>query len=511
MQALERAIAERIPLEGLAHTSPLSGLRRRRVGAIDIAAQSVAAVAPTGVALVNPGEVGETAGGFAVIAFAATVVVVVLLSLTMSVFVRRIASAGSLYTFTVRGLGRTGGLIAGTALAVGYLGIAAACLLDSAQRVAALIATTPVQSAPPVLSAVIVVVFATLVAVAIVRGVRISTRVLLVVEVLGMLVIAGVAVAVFSASGWDFSALAPSFEGGVLDGNALLSGLAVGLVAFVGFESGIALGPEARRPLAAVPRALMWTVIAVCLSYLVGVSAHLVGTASAHGGRTASNGSDVALAGIGESVGLTGIAPWIDVIVALSFLACTLATTIALARLTLVMSREGLLPRALGRTGRRGTPAIGGVVITAIVTAAPLLALVFSVPDDIIDQVADTAILGYVIAYILVAIAAPVFLVRIGEFRWIDALPAAVVSTVLTLTLLHSVITGTPGHIAAAWTMVALIAVIAALFRARVSRDPGTAARLGMYDSPIAADSIGGRDAGASGMGAEAPEPVERS
>ena len=350
MQALERAIAERIPLEGLAHTSPLSGLRRRRVGAIDIAAQSVAAVAPTGVALVNPGEVGETAGGFAVIAFAVTVVVVVLLSLTMSVFVRRIASAESVYTFTVRGLGRTGGLIAGAALAVGYLGIAAACLLDSAQRVAALIATTPVQSAPPVLSAVIVVAFATLVAVAIVRGVRISTRVLLIVEVLGMLVIAGVAVAVFAASGWDFSALAPSFDGGVLDGSAC-SGLAVGLVAFVGFESGIALGPEARRPLAAVPRALMWTVIAVCLSYLVGVSAHLVGTASAHGGRAALNGSDVALAGIGESVGLTGIAPWIDVIVALSFLACTLATTIALARLTLVMSREGLLPRALGRTG----------------------------------------------------------------------------------------------------------------------------------------------------------------
>ena len=55
-------------------------------------------------------------------------------------------------------------------------------------------------------------------------------------------------------------------------------------------------------------------------------------------------------------------------------------------------------------------------MITAIVTAAPLLALVFSVPDDIIDQVADTAILGYVIAYILVAVAAPVFLVRIGEF-----------------------------------------------------------------------------------------------
>ena len=57
------------------------------------------------------------------------------------------------------------------------------------------------------------------------------------------------------------------------------------------------------------------------------------------------------------------------------FLACALAMTNAATRLAFAMSREGLLPTALGRVSRRGVPAIGGLILAATVTAVPVAVL----------------------------------------------------------------------------------------------------------------------------------------
>ena len=495
MQALERAIAQRVPVEGVARTSPLSGLRRRRVGAVDVAAQSVAAVAPAGVALINPGTVGREAGPFAVVAVLTTVVVVVMLAATVSVFARRIASTGSLYTFATRGLGRVGGILAGTALALGYAGMAIGCLLDAARRAVALVAGSS-PDGHPLLVGCFVVGFGVCVAVALVRGVRISTRVLLVIEILAVMTIAVVSTVVFASAGWNFSPLVPSFEQGV-DLDAVLSGVAVGLVAFVGFESGAALGPEARRPLATVPRALAWTVAAVCLSYLVGASAQLVG-----GGALDADpdGSHVALAALGESAGFSGIGPLVEVIVILSWLACTLATTTALVRLTFAMGRERLLPAAFGRTSRRGAPASGALRVAVPLIAVPLIAVLIDGAAgpvdgaaDFVDHATETAgIIGYLLAYVLVAVAAPVFLGRIGEFRWVGVLPAGVTAIALGATLVHYCAAIPPDRMVAAWCSILAIGAVSAILISRVRRRPDIAARLGLYDSPVAADTIGG-------------------
>ncbi|WP_395245164.1 APC family permease [Agromyces sp. MMS24-K17] len=499
MQALERAIAQRVPVEGLARTSPLGGLRRRRVGAVDVAAQSVAAVAPAGVALTNPSSVGHEAGAFAVLAVLTTVVVVVMLAATVSVFARRIASTGSLYTFATRGLGRTGGIIAGTALALGYAGMAVGCLLDAARRATAMATGSPADG-HPWLVACFIVAFGACVAVALLRGVRISTRVLLVIEILAVGTIAAVATIVFAAAGWNFAPLVPSFEHGV-DLDAVLSGVAVGLVAFVGFESGAALGPEARRPLATVPRAIAWTVAAVCLSYLVGASAQLVGAGALEAPGGDPDAPRVALATLGESAGVSGIGPLVEVIVILSWLACTLATTTALVRLAFAMSREGLLPAAFGRTSPHGAPTSGARRIALAVIAVPLLAVLIDgaagLTDgvvDFVDHATETAgIIGYLLAYVLVAVAAPVFLGRIGEFRWTSVLPAGLTAAALGATFVHYVAAVPADRIAAAWCSIAAIGVASAFLISRVRRRPDIAARLGLYDSPIATDTIGGR------------------
>ncbi|WP_406246296.1 APC family permease [Microbacterium sp. M] len=480
MRALERAITERVPVEGLASVSPLHGLRRRRIGPMDVAAQSFAAVAPAGVALMNPGTVSREAGPFALASVITTVLVVMLLAFVLSQFTRRIASAGSLYTFVVRGLGPRAGVVAGACLGVGYGSIAVVCLVDAAARVQRM------SGGAVEVAVLVVVATAVLIAAVNALGVRISTRVLLIVEALAVITVSAIAVTVLIGSQGALADVRPVVG---LDMHAVLAGVAVGLIAFVGFESGIALGPETRRPLASVTRALGWTVLAVSLSYLLAATAQLAGQAPFH---ESGEISEIAATGLG----LHGLTAFVEVIIILSFLACALATTTALVRLLFVMSREGLVGDVFGRTGARGTPATGGALVAAAVGAVALAGAAVPAASDAVRHTADAAaILGYVSVYLLVAAAAPVFLMRIGEFRWASALPAFVVVLVLAMTLVHYVTAVPADRLVHVLFAIGVIALLAVLLMLRAQHRSAVLQRLGLYDLPVASDTIGGTPA----------------
>lgn len=470
MQALGRAIVERTPVEGLAQESPLGGLRRRDATRVDVIAQSVAAVAPAGVALVNPDELQTQAGSFTMLAALTTVIVVVLLAVTLNLFARRVTSAGSLYTFTVLGLGSRVGIVAGAALAIGYLSIAAVCLVGAASRIATLIGAD--ERTSPAIGAGIVLAMGVLVALVIARGVRLSTRILLVIEIIALAAVTTAAVITFADAGWDLTPVLPRAVEADSGFDAVLAGVAVGLVGFIGFESGTALGAEVRRPLAAIPQSLITTVIVVGVCYLLGAGANTVG---------------------GAAAGMGGAGALVDLIVALSFLACALATATALARLCFVMSREGVLPTSLGAISRRGTPAVAAVVAATGVAAPALLIVALGGAGSPAEDTADSAaVLGFLVAYLLAAAAAPAFLARIGEFRGISALPSTIVIIALAATLIHFLFVISPERAGPVWAGAVLLVVVIVVLLHRAHRDRAVAARIGIYDVPTASDSIGG-------------------
>ncbi|WP_022894648.1 APC family permease [Agromyces subbeticus] len=487
MRALERAIAERQPIAGLETTSPVHGLRRRTIGGWDVTGQSVAAVAPAGVVLVNPLALGERAGSFAFVSLLVTLGIAVLLALTISVFARRIASTGSLYTFVARGLGPVAGIVAGVALALGYGGIAASTLMNASRRSVSLIGHATGAEPPGWLLPAVIVGFGVIITTVIACGLRLSTRVMLVIEILAVAMILTVSIVVLNSTGWNLADLVPDLSA-PFDPGAVLAGVGVALVAFIGFESGTGLGPETRRPLATIPRALLWTVLGVGVVYLIGAAAQLSGDAAPSAGPM-----DLPLVSLAADAGLSGLGPLIDLIIALSFLACALASTTALVRLAFAMSREQLLPAAFGRTWKRfGTPALGAAIIAAGVTAVPCVWIAATgAGEGLRSYTSPAAVCGYIAASVLLCIAAPVFLVRIGEFTWRSALFALICAGALASALAHYVVTANeslaPGLVLA--VVLGTIAVVACLFR---MRRLGIADRLGLYDSPVASDSIGG-------------------
>jgi amino acid transporter len=444
---------------------------------VDVVAQSVAATAPAGVLLIHPGALSARSGSFAFVDVVLTITLVIGVALVIGMFARRVASTGSLYTFAARGLGAHVGLVAGTALAIGYLAIGMNTLSSGASRVARLL--TGAAETPSWLTALLMTVFGAVIAVVIARGLRMSTRILLVIETLAVLTVLALSIAALSLTGWDFGLLAP--DSSHLSIDVIMTGVAFALIGFVGFESGVALGPETRRPFAAVPRAILVSVGAVGAVMLVGTAAQLSLVAERPGASSLA--------------AVTGLAWLVDLIVAVSFLACALAMTNAATRLAFAMSREGVLPAVFGRVSRRGVPAAGGIVLTALVVAVPALLFALGGSRQELRMVTSPAsVLGFLLAYALVCLAAPVFLARIGELTVRATLLCVLPLTALVVVLAFFVGTtarDSPAGLAA--TLILFTAAIAAGMT-RLVRQPALAARVGLHDWPVDEDCIDGAE-----------------
>lgn len=475
MSALADAIRQARTRTDLGPSSPFAGLRRRHARTVDVVAQSVAATAPAGVLLIHPAAAYARSGSFAFLDIAITITLVVGVALVIGMFARRVASTGSLYTFAARGLGTHVGLVTGTALGIGYLAVAMNTLSSGASRVAQLM--TGSSEPPASLMCALMVGFGAVIAFVVARGLRMSTRILLVLESVAVVTVLGLSIAALSLTRWDLGLLVPHPSDFSLE--AIITGVAFALIGFVGFESGAALGPETRRPFAAVPRAILVSVGATGVVMLVGTAAQLSIVADRPGAASLS--------------AVTGLASLIDAIVAVSFLACALAMTNAAARLAFAMSREGLLPTVFGRASWRGVPALGGILLAALVTVVPVTVIALSGSRQALRLITSPAsIIGFVLAYALVCAAAPVFLARIGELTLRTALLCTLPFTGLAGVLgFYLAATLRDNPIGLLWAVGVLAAFVVA-GAVRLARHPSVAARIGVHDWPVDSDCIDG-------------------
>ena len=478
MTALERAIARPDPVHDFGARSPLEGLDRRSVGFFDVLAQSVAAVAPAAAATTVVLLVAGISPSATVLSIVLAGVLSLLVARTISQFARRLAAAGSTYTYTARGLGPGAGLASGAAILVGYGAIAMFALLGGAYYVTFLLESAwPAVGGPGTLAAVLAAE-AALVAVVLVRGIRLSSRIALVVEVLSVAVIAVLLVVLL-------------IRIGPIDPAALAAGSVIALTAFVGFESASTLGVEARAPLRNVPRAIVWTVLLSGGLYVLAAVAQVAGF-DAMGASLAASASPINE--LASAYGLGGWGVVADIGIAASFIACAIGSTTALTRVLFTMGRDRVLPSPAGRAHPRfGTP-IGAVALAfPLIAGVPFLLLLSGV--DVRGAMHATIAVGgagYIVAYILVCIAAPVFLRRIGELTVGSAITATVSAVVLTGALVTFFVVDAAGGSVAVWVVLAVGALAAIAVLVRLRRGTPSLARVGSYDEPVASEVLGG-------------------
>lgn len=489
MTALERAIARPEPVRDFGARSPLHGLDRRSVGFVDVLAQSVSAVAPAAAATTVVLLVAGSSPAATVPAIVLAGVLSTMVARTISQFARRFAATGSTYTYTARGLGPRAGLAAGAAILVGYATIAMFALLGGASYITFLLASIWPSVGGPVALAAVLAAEAAVVAVVLVRGIRLSARIALVVEALSVaLILVLLAVLLVRIGPIDPAAV---FGATGLDPATLAAGSVIALTAFVGFESAATLGVEARSPLRSVPRAILWTAILSGGLFLIAAVAQVAGF-EAMGMRLGASASPVNELAAAYGLGGWGIVA--DVGIAASFVACAIGSTSALARVLFTMGRDGVLPRVAGRAHRRfGTP-VGAVMLAfPVIAGVPLVIAVAGVDvQEAMRVTISVAAAGYIVAYILVCIAAPVFLRRIGELTAGAATVATVSAAALTAALITFFAVDAAGGGGAFWVALVIAVLLAVAVALRLRGGTASLVRVGSYDEPVAAHVLGG-------------------
>lgn len=491
LTALERAISAPAPVHDFGARSPLDGLDRRAVGFGDVLAQSVAAVAPSGAATTVILLASGTAGAATVPAVVVAALIALLVARTVNQFTRRMVASGSLYTYATHGLGPAAGLITGAALVVGYAGVAVFALLGGGHYLAMLVqrAWPAAASIPgPVLTAALLLLEAAILTIVLVRGIRFSSRLAFVVELASVVIVAALMIVLLVKIGsFDLSALIPA----EVSLPALAAGTVIALTAFVGFESAATLGVEARSPLRNVPRAIVWTVIVAGGLYVLAGYTQVVGF-RALGLDLAASDSPVNTLATANGFDAWGVL--IDVGIAASFLACAIASTTALTRVLFSMGRDGVAPTWLGRVhARHRTPTAAIALAVPVIVTIPIVAVLSGIGVwAAMESTIVTFASGYITAYVLVCLAAPRFLSRIGELT----VGVAVTAIVAALALIGGLVTylvvvgaaGNPG----VWISFAIAVVAGGAIGWRLRRGAPTLSRIGSYDEPTAAEVLGG-------------------
>lgn len=423
------------PPRSAATTASGPGLKSNHLSFIEVVAQSIGVIAPSGTpGLVIP-VVFATAGNGTWLAYGFATIALLIVSLQINVFASRIASPGSLYVYAGHGLGPLAGVISGWALLIGYV-FTAAAVIDGTVSTALAVA----QAAGFHTDALSVLVAVSVVAAVLAwglgwRDIRLSSRTTLVFEFTTLALILGTVIAWFFHHHGVSDPAQNRLEG--VNPDQIRLGLVLAFFSFVGFESATVLGVESKQPRVYIPRAVIASVAGVGIVFII--SAYGL-TAAFHGAATTLDKSDAPLTIVAQSFGFGQIGFLISLGVALSFFACILGSINAAARVLFALSHNGLFHGAARSTHEKhASPHIALTVVTVVALALSLaLTLSHWAILDAYGILGSIATYGFLLTYGLISIGAPVFLYRRGELK-----PVNVVSSLAALALLLVALVGT--------------------------------------------------------------------
>lgn len=465
--------------------SPVAGLGRARLTFAQVLAQSVSAVAPSAVMVTLPALVIPDAGRATIAVFAAAALLVTLVGYSVGVFAERMVSVSGLYSYVAKGLGAVPGFAAGWSSVIGYAAAAMASVLGAASYSTVLLGRLGVQTGTATVAFLSVVVGAVAL-ILMIRGIRFSTRITLAVEVFAIVVAAVVLAVVFvqTVGGVPAGPDPPAGEGSPA-GIGFVVLLAI--TSYVGFESAGTVAREARNPLTSVPRAIRWTPIVLGVLYVGAAGAQL--SAPVHQNEMLamvltlpdSSGAAAGALSVIMELGITA-----------SWFACVLGSTTALSRILFAMGREGVAPTAMGRTHRRfDTPHVALAVVMPVIVAVPVIYQLFAASTrEVLLGLLTVSAHGYVVAYILVCVAAPSFLRRIGELTIVPLLVSGGAALLLAAVAVWAAVS--PAYTSGVGTAVysALIAAGFGVLLVRWRAERGVLERVGVYDETIADDVV---------------------
>jgi amino acid transporter len=397
---------------------------KRSLGFAGVLGQSIAGEAPTATPAVNVALVFVAVGSGSWLVFLVATLAILLVSLNIVPLARTGSAAGSLSDFVGRGLGETWRLITGWILLLAYLSTGVAVLAACVGYLGTLLAALGVQVPAVVLTGIIGAVASGLA----LRNVRISTGVMLGLELFSITLVLLLCLVILYRQGLAVDLSQMRLEGFSLEG--MNGALLIGILSFAGFETAAVLGDEAKDPLRTIPRALIATpaltgLFFIFSSYVLVLGFHQYGVDV---GAT-STPLDV----LADRIQRPELGILISFGATISLFGCTVATLLATSRIAFSLARQGALPSGLSVvTPRSFIPRNAMLAAIAIVLASAVGFACFAKPMDAYDWFGSFATFGFVSAYLLTCVSAPIFLRARGELRiWSMAISIAAIGVLL--------------------------------------------------------------------------------
>lgn len=383
----------------------VGGLRRGVLGSADAVAQSLALLALAFAVSAAPAAAAGSAGAAVPVAYVIAGVGSLCLASVIVRFTRRIAHAGGLYTYTVRGLGPQVGFIAGWLYAIAFaVGISFVLIISADFLATVLTVNTSVHLGWFPWYCILLALILLLALV----DIRVSTRVQLVFAVVGVLTILALSIAIAVKGGADGLSWRPFDPGESPSAHGLALAVILAFTGYIGFEAAAVLGEETARPRQVIPRAILGTVIVATVYFIFVSWAQAIGYGVSGVGTWAAD--PTALATLSDRYVAHWFSTLVDIVVVIDAFVAALAGVHLTARTLFAMGRDGGIPRAFAATTPRfRSPYVGiaaSVALTLILGA--WLGRHYGV-STYFALMATTASLGILFVYALVAIAGMVF------------------------------------------------------------------------------------------------------
>ena len=387
-----------------------SRLKPHCLNFMDVLAQNIAVISPTmTAALIIPLMYSNT-GAMSWLSYAVGTVMLLFVAFNLNQFAKRSAGTGSMYSYASLGLGPSPGSMTGWCLIWAYLFIGLAGTTGFAIFAAKLLARWDyVPAGHPVSICIGACFFLAY------MDIKISTVVSLVLEGLSCMLILALCIIVLGKH--HFAVDATQFSLAGFSWMNLGLGVVVAVFSLVGFESSTAFGEEAQNPTKTIPKSIIWSLILTGAFFVFVCYVEVLAT---NGYSTTLDKIDAPLSVMADLCKMSFLSLPLSAAAMASFFALALSCMNAGARVMLAMGRHGIFPALTSKThSKHETPhmalAIMAVLMFVVLTVSKALMKL-----EVLDAFNDAGTMGafgFIGAYGLVTLAAPLYLKKCNDLK----------------------------------------------------------------------------------------------
>ena len=318
-------------------------LKKNHLSYIETIAMSVAIMAPTAAMALNVSLMASVSGYSISLVFLIAIIVIGFVALSFIKFNQYFSTAGSVYTFTTKSLGKKLGFLSGWLLFLTYLMFTAASsaevgsFLESFFSFAGFkIPWLPIS----IVCTIIVWIFSFM-------DVKISTRIMLVFEGISIALILILSAVVLFKVGTTTGLSTLPFQLNNNNFSSLAQAVVFGFMSFAGFEGASSLGEETKNPKKYIPLAIICAVGLTGIFYLLVSYVQVMGFGLTSGGIGNLAASASPLGDLASKYMSNIFSLLIMFGAGLSAFSCALGSAAAGARILYSMSNDGIIPKKL--------------------------------------------------------------------------------------------------------------------------------------------------------------------